>query len=107
MARAFNAAKIGLVVAVLCVLGAAAALVALKAFLPEPKLRAMIVERARKQLGREVRLTHISVGLTGLHLSDLEVSERPDFAAGTFLKVETFSLRPSWRALLRRKLVVA
>ena len=106
MARARLWLKISAVFAVLAVLGAGTALVALKALFPEPKARAYVVEAARKQLGREVRLTRIDAGLTGLHLQGLAISERPDFAAGTFLSVETFSLRPSWKALLRRKFVV-
>lgn len=88
-------------------LGAGAALTALKAFFPEPKLRAWAVETARKQLGRDVKLERIGLGLGGIRLTGLEISEKPDFAAGTFLRVETFRLRPSWRAALRRRLVVA
>lgn len=107
MARTRLWLKISGTLALVVVLGAGAALVALKAFFPEPKARAYAVEAARKQFGREVRLTRIDVGLTGLHLQGLAISERPNFAAGTFLSVETFSLRPSWKALLRRKLVVA
>lgn len=107
MARARLWLKITGSFVLLAALGAGAALVALKAFFPEPKARAFAVGKARKQLGREVRLKRIDAGLTGLHLQGLEVSERPDFTAGTFLSVETFSLRPSWRALLRRELVVA
>lgn len=107
MARARLWLKVVGSLVLLAALGAAAALVALKAFFPEPKARAYAVGKASKQLGREVRLKRIDAGLTGLHLQGLEVSERPDFAAGTFLSVETFSLRPSWKALLRRELVVA
>ena len=88
-------------------LGAGAALVAVKVFFPEPKARAWILDAARRQLGRDVRLGRIDVGLRGLNLRGLEVSERPDFKAGTFLSVESFRLRPSWRALLKRRLVVA
>ena len=88
-------------------LGAGAALVALRVFFPEPKLRAWAVDTARRQLGREVRLDGVGLGLTGISLRGLEVSELPDFKAGTFLRVESFSLRPSWKALLRRQLVVA
>lgn len=106
MARANTWLKIVGATALLLVLGAGAALVAVKAFLPEDKLKTMAVDAARKQLGREIRLAGVSVGLTGVHLSGLEISERPDFSAGTFLSVETFSLRPSWRALIRKKLVV-
>ena len=107
MARARLWLKVSGSLVLLAALGAGAALVALKAFFPEPKARAYVIDAARKQLGREVRLTRIDAGLTGLHLQGLEISERPDFAAGTFLSVETFSVRPSWKALIRRKLVVA
>ncbi|MFI5350212.1 MAG: AsmA-like C-terminal region-containing protein [Elusimicrobiota bacterium] len=99
-----KAAGLALLVAVL---GAGAALVAVRMLFPEPRARAWVVDAARRQLGRDVRLEAIDVGLGGLSLSGLEVSERPDFSAGTFLRVEKFRLRPSWRALLRRRLVVA
>lgn len=107
MVRALPSLKVVAVLVLVVVLGAGTALVALKAFFPEPKIRAWVVGAARKQLGREVRLAGIGVGLTGLRLRGLEISERPDFAAGTFLSVESFALRPSWRALAKRRLVVA
>ncbi|MDE2510615.1 MAG: hypothetical protein KGL74_05790, partial [Elusimicrobia bacterium] len=93
--------------ALMAVLGLGAALVALKTAFPEPKLRAWAVDAARRQLGREVKLDHISAGLGGLSLEGLKISESPDFSAGTFLSVDTFRLRPSWKAALRRKLVIA
>ena len=93
-------------VAVTSVLAAGAAVVALKVFFPEPVLRERILTAARKQLGREVRLEGIGLGLTGLSLRGLEISEKPDFKTGTFLHVEAFHVRPSWRALLHKKLVV-
>ena len=55
MARALPWLKIAAALALVAVLGAGAALVALKAFFPEPKIRAWVVDAARKQLGREVR----------------------------------------------------
>lgn len=93
--------------AVVSGLGATALLVALKVYFPEPVLRERVLGAARKQLGREVRLERIGLGLTGLSLRGLEISEKPDFTTGTFLRVEAFHIRPSWKALLRRKLVVA
>lgn len=107
MARVIPWFKIAASAVLVAVLGAAAALVALKTFFPEDKLRSMIVAKAQKQLGREVKLSGVQLGLTGLRLQGLEISEHPDFSAGSFLKVETFSLRPSWKALIRRRLVVA
>jgi len=107
VARARLWLKISGTLALLLTLAAGAAVIALKALFPEPKARAYILGEARKRLGREVRLERIDAGLTGLHLQRLEVSERPDFSAGTFLSVETFSVRPSWQALLRREFVVS
>jgi len=88
-------------------LGALAATAVLQAYFPEPKVRALVVDAARRQLGRDVKLDHIGVGLRGLTLKGLTISESPNFAAGTFLSAERLRLRPSWRALLRRKFVAA
>jgi len=99
--------KAAAALALLGALGVGAAFVAVKVYFPEPRARAWFVDAARKQLGRDVRLARIDVGLRGLDLAGLEVSEKPDFTAGTFLKVTDFRLRPSWRALIKRKLVVA
>lgn len=93
--------------AVVAGLGAVATLVVLRAVFPEAKLRAWTVNTARRQLGREVRLDALDLGLSGLSLRGVEVSEAPDFSAGTFVRVESFTLRPSWRALLHGKFVVA
>lgn len=99
--------KAAAALALVAALGVGAALVAVKVYFPEPRARAWVIDAARKQLGRDVRLSRIDVGLRGLSLVGLEISEKPDFSAGTFLKVADFRLRPSWRALLRRKLIVA
>jgi hypothetical protein len=98
-----RAAGYGMIAAALGVFGATALL---RRYYPEPKLRRMIVDAARRQLGRDVRLEKIGVGLRGLTLRGLSVSESPDFAAGTFLSADVLRVRPSWRALLRRRLVV-
>lgn len=107
MARVSFWLKAAAAAALLGVLAAGAVVIALKTLLPEPKLRALVQDAARRQLRREVRLQGVGVGLGGVSLSGLEISESPDFSAGTFLRVERFRLRPSWRALLRRRLVVA
>jgi len=52
-------------------LGAAAASWALKAYFPEAKVRAMVTDAARRQLGREVRLAGLDLGLRGLSLRGL------------------------------------
>lgn len=89
-------------------LGSLAALtVAIKIYLPPEKVRSLIVDGARKALRREVRLKDISLGaLKGLTLSGLEISESPDFKAGTFAGVGSFQLKVQWRELLRKKIVI-
>ncbi|MEK7389197.1 MAG: AsmA-like C-terminal region-containing protein [Elusimicrobiota bacterium] len=99
--------KMAVAVCLLAVLGVGAGMLALKALFPEPKIRAWVVDAARKQLGREVRLEGIGFGLSGLRLQGLAISESPNFSAGTFVRVERFWLRPSWRALLGKRLVIA
>ncbi len=94
-------------VTLVAALGIVAVMVALKIYFPEEKLRAMTISAARRQLGREVRLRSVVLSVRGLTLSGLEISESPDFGAGTFLNVDTFRLRPSWKALLCRRFVVA
>ncbi len=107
MKRARFWLKAAAAAAALGALGALAAAVLLHAYFPEAKLRAMAVDAAHQKLGREVRLAGADAGLGGLALRGLEISEKPDFAAGTFVRVESLRLRPSWKALLRRRLVVA
>ncbi len=107
MSRARFWLKAAAAAAAVGALGALAAAVLLHAYFPEARLRAMAVDAARRKLGREVRLAGADAGLSGLSLRGLEISEKPDFAAGTFVRVESLRLRPSWRALLRRRLVVA
>lgn len=102
---------LGLKIVLALALAAGAGLLALFLFLKsalEPeKLRLLAVKNAEAALGRKVRLGGVSVGLmTGLTLEKLEISELPDFAAGTFASVEAFELRVLWKPLLQRKVVV-
>ena len=86
---------------------AAAATLALKRFLPPEKVRTLVIEGARKTLNREVRLQGISLSaLKGLSIQGLEVSEVPDFRAGSFAAASSFSLRVKLLPLLRKRVVV-
>jgi hypothetical protein len=104
--RKFPWAALG-AAALLCVLGAVAVVVTLQSVIPAEKLRAWALENARRNLGREVRFNSIGLGFRGVTLDGLEISEAPDFSVGTFVKIHHVRLRPSWKALLRRRLVVA
>lgn len=99
--------KILIGAAVAAAAGAAALTLALKIWLPPEKVRGLIVERAGKALSREVRLKSVSLGVVrGLVVEGLEVSEKPDFKAGTFAGVETFRFRIQLLPLLRKKVVI-
>ncbi|OGR85325.1 MAG: hypothetical protein A3J74_05335 [Elusimicrobia bacterium RIFCSPHIGHO2_02_FULL_57_9] len=85
----------------------AAAPFILKKYFPPEKIRELVVSNAGKSLGRQVRLGDVSFSLLkGLTLKNLEISEYPDFSAGTFAASEAFSLQIQWLPLLRKKIAV-
>lgn len=93
--------------AVLGVIALAVGGFALKKYLPPEKVRQLVVENARKYLNRELRLTAIDLSvLSGLTITGLEVSEKPDFKAGRFAAAEKFSMRVQIMPLLAKKVVV-
>ncbi|MFA5140565.1 MAG: AsmA-like C-terminal region-containing protein [Elusimicrobiota bacterium] len=81
----------------------AAAALTLRLLFPPEKVRSMAMERLQKALGREVRIASASVGLRGVDLTGLEVSEVPDFKAGTSLKAGRVRVRVLLGPLLRRR----
>lgn len=93
--------------AALAGLGLLAAAALIKALFPADEARAFVVDAARRKLGREVRLEGVEAGLRGVSLRGLEISARPDFAAGTFLRAESVRVQPNWRALLERRFVIS
>lgn len=85
----------------------AAAAVALKIFFPPEKVRTLIVDKAQAALHREVRLHDVSLGLfSGVSLNGLEISEAPDFKAGKFAGINSFTLKFKLAPLLHKKLVI-
>lgn len=86
---------------------AAAALFELRRRYPPERIRELAIEKVEPLLGRELKIASATLGLRGLDLSGVEVSEAPDFAAGTFLKAERLSASWSLRALLDRRLDVS
>ncbi|MBI3551048.1 MAG: AsmA family protein [Elusimicrobia bacterium] len=93
--------------AVLLLLAALLVPMILKKYLPPDKVRELIVENARKYLHREVRLKGVELSaMKGLTVSGLEISEAPDFKAGTFAKAETFELRVDLMPLLHGTVAV-
>jgi hypothetical protein len=82
---------------------AAAALAAKLYFTPE-RLKKLTLDYASRNLRREVSFDSVSLGLAGFSITNLRVSEYPDFRRGEFLSAASFAVRPSLRALLRREI---
>ncbi|MBI4349534.1 MAG: hypothetical protein HY553_22050, partial [Elusimicrobia bacterium] len=70
---------------VLAAAGAGLFLYVKRAYPPE-RLRALAVAKIEPALGRKLRLAKIDLSLRGIEIEGLEVSEAPDFSAGTFFK---------------------
>lgn len=89
------------------ILALGGAAVMLRRLLSPEKLQALAAENGRKYLDREVRFKDLSLGLArGLTMEGFELSERPDFAAGTFLKIESLNFRIRLAPLLSRRVVI-
>ncbi|NNN04646.1 MAG: hypothetical protein HKL90_01965 [Elusimicrobia bacterium] len=93
--------------AALVVLGLLAAVALIHALFPAEEARTLVIKEARRELGREVRLARVEAGLRGVSLHGLEISARPNFAAGTFFSAARVRVQPNWRALLGRHFVIA
>lgn len=87
-------------------LAAAAAALGVKLYFTQARLKALTTEFAAKNLRREVTFDSVSLGLKGLSIANLRVSEYPDFKRGEFFSAASFSVRPSFRALLRREVKI-
>lgn len=94
----------GLIGVVLVVLAVGSLL--LHIWLPPEKAKALVLKKLTGHLHREVRLGSVSVGLlSGLSVSDLRISESPDFSKGTFLSSDQFTLHVKLIPLIFRKVI--
>ena len=98
--------KVSVWAAAFLALAAAAGALALKLYFTPERLKAMTTEFAAKNLRRQVTFDSVSLNLSGLAITGLRVSEYPDFTRGEFFSAASFSVRPSFRALLRGELKV-
>jgi len=99
--------KIVLILVAIGVLLLLAGTVALRIYLPPEKAKALVLHHLSTQLKRDVTLGSASVGLlSGLQMTDLKISESPNFSKGTFLSSEQFSLKIALLPLLFRKVIV-
>lgn len=94
----------GLTAAGLLLLAVAA--LGLKLYFTPARLKALTLEYASKNLKREVTFDSASLNFSGLSITNLKVSEYPDFQKGEFFSAAYFSVRPSLRALARREIKI-
>lgn len=85
---------------------AAAGALALKIYFTPQRLKAITTDYASRNLKREVSFDSVSIGLPGLKITNLRVSEFPDFKKGEFFSAASFSARPDLRRLLRGELKI-
>ncbi len=96
----------GLSAAALLALLAASALT-LRILFPPARVKTLALAKLSAALGRQVRLADAAVSLRGARLEGLEVSEVPDFKAGTALKARVVRVSPQlWPLLARRAVIV-
>jgi hypothetical protein len=79
-------------------------------YLPQARLRTLAVQEIGRRLHRQVELGRIHLGLRGLVIDDLQLSETPGFWEGTVLSAKGvrlgWDLRALWEGLnVRRKFI--
>ncbi|MDE2314200.1 MAG: AsmA family protein, partial [Elusimicrobia bacterium] len=75
---------------------------------PPAKIRALVAQQAKQNLGRDVKIGGVGWSLIhGVTITDFAISERPDFSAGAFAAFDSLSVRVKLWPLLHRRLVVA
>ena len=103
MIRALKIAGVLLAAGLLLLIAAG---VGLKLYFTPARIKAVTADYAAKNLRREVSFDSATLNFSGLSITKLKVSEYPDFKRGEFFSADSFSLRPSLRALLRKRVQI-
>ncbi|PCI36425.1 MAG: hypothetical protein COB53_09625 [Elusimicrobia bacterium] len=77
--------------------------VVLKILFPPERIKEIAVAKLVETLNREIKLAHASIGLGGISLSGLKISETPNFAAGTAASLKNLNVSVEWRPLILDK----
>jgi len=80
-----------------------AAALALKIYFTPERIRALVTEYAGKNLGREITLDAAALNMRGFSIKNLKVAETGGFKRGEFLAAKEFTVRPDFRALLKKE----
>ena len=83
---------------------ALAGFLALKFYFTPDRIRKLALDYAEHNLRREISLGAAALDLRGFSLKNLKVAEAGGFKNGEFLSAQDFSIRPDFRALLRKEL---
>lgn len=78
----------------------------LKAKYPPEKIKVMAEEAVRQRLHRELKLGRVAFGWRGVTLENVELSERPNFEAGTFVSAQRVAVAPLLWPLLKGMVVI-
>jgi uncharacterized protein YhdP len=73
---------------------------------PPARLRELVETQIRERLNREAQVRYVQLGLGGLRLEDVRISEPPNFRAGTFLVVEAIDIHWALLPLLSKHVSV-
>ncbi|MCR4662766.1 MAG: AsmA family protein [Endomicrobiaceae bacterium] len=84
-----------------------AAVIAIKVFLPEDKIKNYIVDYGKNNLNREVSFDSLSFKFIGIDLKNFKMSERATFNEGTFIKSNDFIVKVSPLPLLAKKIKIS
>jgi uncharacterized protein YhdP len=82
------------------------ATVALRIAFPPAKLKKLVAAQVRQELNRDITIGDVHLGMGGISIQDLKLSEVPHFSAGTFLTVDRVTVSWALRPLLSKQVVV-
>jgi len=82
--------------------------IVLRLMFPPEKLKKLVEDAIHQRLNREAKIENVHLGLSGVTMERLELSEIPNLKAGTFLNAEgvrlEWSLRKLWEGFSLRRL---
>ena len=84
-----------------------AAVIAIKVFLPEDKIKSYITDYAKNNLNREVTFDKLSIKFIGIDLKNFKMSERSTLKDGTFIKADDFIVKVSPFPLLKKNIKIS
>ena len=84
-----------------------AAVIAIKVFLPEDKIKSYITDYAKNNLNREVTFDKLSFKLIGIDLKNFKMSEKSTLNDGIFIKADDFIVKISPLPLLKKNIKIS